>query len=363
MVAACGKRPVGLPFALISGAMEQRILHVVGPDQFLPPARQMAASAGSHFWQVPARTWIAGVRTAFRSELAQGYEHVIFHDAWGIEFLASTAAEQHRSVFLHTRYSFLDRAIPQWLRFAGTIFLHNERLVNREAQGLRWIPANRLPVLKYPLFPLRSKSVIQSKSTHLRIGLAGWLVRHRHRLDMWPDLLKHLQSSNVDFSVTVIGEGRGLRWLRRSLKQFPVRFVVCDDPTHFASILQDLDLMLTFSSLEVDSWALLQAAHAGLAVSFPMDNDDRAQQSFVDESRYLNFVPGNAEHAASRILSWWSTVSTGILLDLPDRIPRPDWDPALLRPSPQTPTASVPGWLPLNVYRAMRDYWLTGRFY
>lgn len=343
--------------------MVQRILHVAGPDQFLPPARQIACTEGSLFWQAPNTTWIGGVRTAFKAQLAKGVDHVVFHDGWGLEFLAACAATRHRSVYLHTRFSFLDRALPQWLRFAGTVFVHSDRLVDRNMQGLRWIPANRLPVLQYPSLPHSCPDSQPGRGSLLRIGLAGWLVRHRHRLDLWPDFLKLLQSLQVDFKVTVIGEGRGLRWLRKSLRQYPVEFIACDDPAHFAQLLSQLDLMLTFSSLEADAWALQQAANAGLAVSFPAEQYEADSGASALYDTALPFAPGQAEDAANRICDWWSRSGGRCRIDLAPANCTAHWDECALRPSPATPVSTVPGWLPLNVYRAMRDYWLTGKFY
>ncbi|MCD8482358.1 MAG: hypothetical protein LR015_06625 [Verrucomicrobia bacterium] len=343
--------------------MHDRVLHVAGPDQFLPPARQIASSLGHRFWQIPKCTFVRGARAAFREQLTSDTSCVVFHDGWGVEFLATTASQAQRAIYLHTRFSFLDRAIPQWLRFAGTIFLHSPALVNRTNDGLRWVPANRLPVLPYPTLAV-NRDKAHSSNPIFTIGVAGWLVRDRHRLDLWPDFLTRLQQAGIQFQVKVIGEGRGMRWLRKSLKKFPVAFVACPDTKDFVTVLGDLDVMVTFSLLESDSWAIQQANRLGVAVCYPVDAE-QSDPSSLGAGRVLSFPPGDAASAADAIVRWYRGHQQPEP-EFPTAAQSPElpslWDPSLLRPASLKPSSTLPGWLPLNVYQAVRDFWLSGKF-
>jgi glycosyltransferase involved in cell wall biosynthesis len=131
------------------------------------------------------------------------------------------------------------------------------------------------------------------------LGYAGRLEFAAKRVDRFPDLVRALQGTGVDFQLELVGEGPQAPWLRRRLA-FENRIVFHGrrDGESYWQVLRQWDAIVFLSDYEGLPNALLQGFSVGVLPVFPaIGTEGDAYVARVQPS--LLYAPGDMRSAAA----------------------------------------------------------------
>ena len=97
----------------------------------------------------------------------------------------------------------------------------------------------------------------------LRIGYAARLVKTQKRADLFPELIRHLESEKIHYELSIAGEGECVpqieEYLRQASLKGSVKLVGRVQKTKMPSFWNEQDIFLNFSEFEGTSLSMLEA--------------------------------------------------------------------------------------------------------
>lgn len=220
-------------------------------------------------------TWRDSITSA-RRKFRQRYDDirrdvVVYHNAWGLPFLADLDRAERRIVLLHSDLPTLDPMLKALPGFVDGILCVSEPLRESVRRHVAGLEDHRTVVIPYPV---RSHSIevsrVPLRDRPIRLGFVGRIVREQKRVDRLPRLCELLKASGLPFQFEVLGEGPDLPWLRKQLSAEPnVIFHGRKDGESYWETLGGWDVIIFVSDYEGLPISLLEALSAGVIPIYP----------------------------------------------------------------------------------------------
>lgn len=238
----------------------------------------------------------------------------VYHNGWGLPFLAAEDRADRRVVILHSDWPGLkDWMCYQASRIDGCLAV-SETLVEM-VQSVAGIPSERTAWLPYPITPPNDTFVLTPTppGQPLVLGFCGRVVVEQKRLDRLPELHRQLTKNGVTARWEVLGDGPYRDELTVRLPGDSVFHGRLSGRPYWQA-LERWDLMVFTSDYEGLPISLIEHyARGGLAV-FPRIGcgGDRYVEQVAPE---LLYTAGDLADAA-RAIRWYAGLGAGQILEL-----------------------------------------------
>ena len=258
--------------------------------------------------QVDALGWnwrwtISRMRPAFRSVLDHWPGRlVLYHNLWGLPFLADLDRAGRRVGFLHAYPPDLAASLRAAQGLIDGLITVSQAPFELAAQCLPELVPHRLHLVPLPIQP-PVREWIHPPLNHraLVVGYSGRVVKEDKRVDRLPQLARLLTQQGVDYRLEILGDGGDAAWLKR---QFPADASIVHHGMKtgaaYWEILAGWDVLVFVSDTEGTPISLLEGLSCGVIPIFPdIASNGAAYSRQVHAS--LVYPPGDLAAAARAI--------------------------------------------------------------
>lgn len=217
------------------------------------------------------RSTIRSARVRLRNCLKARDQTVIYHNCWGLPFLADLDRSHRRLGMLHSDWPGLAdclRSFPGWVDGMMVVSEPLRTLVQNVWPGL---PPDRIALVPYPIAPEGTDHAPPPlRGRPLVIGYCGRLIKAQKRVDRFPAFVALLDASALDYRLELLGDGPDGPKLRSALGAHPrVRFHGRLSGSTYWQTIRTWDAIVFLSEYEGLPLALLEAMAAGVIPVFP----------------------------------------------------------------------------------------------
>ncbi len=289
-------------------APERRTLSLFEAGGFTP---DNVAGLGLSWRNTPA-----GANARLRSAVARNPRGGVwvYHNGWGLPFLAGADDAERRVVVLHSDWPGLDRWLAEQRgRLDGLLAVSRPLL--RQAETQLSLPPERLGWLPYPVDPPTDTFVLTPTppGRPLVLGFCGRVIVEQKRLDRLPGLAQRVNGARLEARWEILGDGPYRPELAALLPANTVFHGRLSGPAYWRA-LERWDLMVFTSDYEGLPISLLETfARGGLAV-FPRigsGGDDYVERVAPE----LLYRAGDLDDAA-RAIRWFAERTPEQILEL-----------------------------------------------
>ncbi len=238
----------------------------------------------------------------------------VYHNGWGLPFLAGADDAERRLVVLHSDWPGLDHWLAQQRGRLDGLLAVSQPLLRLAATQLE-LPPERLGWLPYPIDPPADTFVLTPTppGRPLVLGFCGRVIREQKRLDRLPGLAQRVTAAGVEARWEILGDGPYRPALAAGLPTNTVFHGRLSGLAYWRA-LERWDLMVFTSDYEGLPISLLETfARGGLAV-FPRigsGGDDYVEQVAPE----LLYRAGELDDAC-RAIRWFAAQTPATILKL-----------------------------------------------
>jgi glycosyltransferase involved in cell wall biosynthesis len=247
------------------------------------------------------RTTLGQMRRAFGQAMQRhAGSVVIYHNGWGLPFLASQDAALRRIIYCHADPGYLAREIRASAgRVDGALGV-TPALIPAWKTVRPALDEARQCILPLPVTPPAAVVRQSSPTGEIVLGYAGRIEREQKRLDRLPELLRALDATGLRYRFELLGDGS----LRASLEKElagRVRFHGWRQGADYWRVLAGWDATLFFSDYEGSPIAMLEAMALGVLPFFPRIGGTMGDVYVPQVDRRCHYPAGNMSALASDI--------------------------------------------------------------
>jgi glycosyltransferase involved in cell wall biosynthesis len=221
-------------------------------------------------------TWrdcIASARRRFQNDAAPRPGGVaVYHNAWGVPFLADLDGSARRLSLIHTDSPEIQQVFQSQEGLVDGIMCVNEQLAAQARHSLPQFDPERIRVLPYPIsepnHAITKESALSGRP--IVLGYVGRVLKEQKRVDRLPRLCQTLDQQKIDYRFEILGDGDA----RPSLERFfrgnsRVVFHGRKEGESYWKILAGWDAVIYVSDYEGLPISLLEALSLGVMPIYP----------------------------------------------------------------------------------------------
>jgi glycosyltransferase involved in cell wall biosynthesis len=248
-------------------------------------------------------TWgdcIASTRRKFRRQIAAAETGVaVYHNAWGLPFLADLDGANRRLSLVHSDLPTLRGVFQSQSGLVDGILCVNDQL---KSQAQLWLPnfdPDRIAVLPYPIAPgMEYRPHPPLRSRRIVCGYVGRVIKEQKRVDRLPNLIRTLEQSGLDFRFEILGDGPARPWLERQFEGNPrIHFHGRLEGERYWRALRAWDAIVFVSDYEGLPISLLEAMSLGVLPIYPRIESGGDPYAAKVHSEFL-YQPGDLAQVA-----------------------------------------------------------------
>ncbi len=249
------------------------------------------------------RSTIYGMRRAYQTLMSQWPGRVcLYHNLWGVPFLADLDRASRRLGYLHSFTPRLEAELRAQRGLVDGLIAVSPAQCDLAVRCLPELGADRIRLLPLPIDP-PSTGFQQSAMANrpIVLGYSGRLVKSVKRVDRLPELVRELDKRGVNFRLELLGDGPDAGWLKEQFKLHPaVKFHGAQTGEAYWKILSHWDAILYVSDSEGTPVSLLEGLSVGVMPLFPrLPSGGTAYAQQVDPA--FLYEPGEMAQAAQII--------------------------------------------------------------
>ena len=217
------------------------------------------------------RSTIRGARGRFATARSSPTDCLAYHNCWGLPLFADGDRCQRRMGVLHTDFPGLPPCLQRWRGLLDGLLCVSQPLLDLARRELPELAGERLDWLPYPV----AGGVLEARQATLKgrplvLGFAGRLAFAQKRVDRFPELVRRLRETGLDFRLEFLGDGPQERWLRQRFAGDPrVTFHGRQAGDRYRDVLRRWDVVLYVSDYEGLPITLLEALACGVIPVYP----------------------------------------------------------------------------------------------
>ncbi len=247
---------------------------------------------------------ISAMRRAYRQRVA-GFSPMvsIYHNCWGMDWLADLDPAPARLGFLHSNLPRFRRFVRCFSRHADGFITINEQLLEKTRQCFKkgaepWIRLLPSPVTP-PSWALRQRAFPRDRTV---IGFSGRLESVQKRVDRLPALLDWLDRHLPGYEFEILGTGPDEPILREIFRNRPnVTFHGWIEGEDYWRILSRWKYIIFVSRYEGLPISLLEALACGVIPLYPDFHEGKDFPARIDPA--LLYPPGQPDALGQAILN------------------------------------------------------------
>ncbi|MBI4660979.1 MAG: glycosyltransferase [Verrucomicrobia bacterium] len=211
-------------------------------------------------------------RRSFSTRLAKDRNRfAVYHNLWGVPFLADLDRAERRIGLLHVYPRVLGNCLSANRGLLDGVLCVSEPLKTLVQQHLPELDPSRVAVVPLPISPC---PVVPRRppvgNRPIVIGFNGRLVKEQKRIDRLPGIVRALNQAGLNYRLEFLGNGPDQTWLERQWRGNPrVIFHGRRTGEDYWKILAGWDLILFTSDFEGLPLSLLEAMSAGVLPIYP----------------------------------------------------------------------------------------------
>jgi glycosyltransferase involved in cell wall biosynthesis len=218
------------------------------------------------------RSSVRRARVAFRRELASFRKpFAVYHNFWGLPFLADLDAADRRIAVLHSYAPVLRDYLKAEDGLVDGVLCVSDALKEVVFGHLPSLDRSRVVLLPLPIarcpFPVQHAAL---RDRPLVLGIAGRLQKEQKRIDRVPELVARLEREGLNFRLELLGTGPCERPLKRTFAGNPrVALLGHQAGEAYWKGLANWDVIIFTSEYEGLPLALLEAMSIGVLPIYP----------------------------------------------------------------------------------------------
>jgi glycosyltransferase involved in cell wall biosynthesis len=223
----------------------------------------------------------------------------VYHNCWGVPFLADLDGATRRLSYVHGIPPDMEACLQAQNGLLDGILAVSQAQLDLAARCLPKLSPERFCLVPLPINPKTGECPHSPlKNRPVTIGYSGRLVKAIKRVDRLPELVRCLSDAGVDFRLEILGSGCDGPWLK---KQFggnqKILFHGAKSGDDYWNILGSWDLQINSSDSEGTPVSVLEGLSCGVIPIFP-----RIDSGGVDYTRRVDpslvYKPGDMAAAA-----------------------------------------------------------------
>lgn len=220
------------------------------------------------------RTNIRKARQTFhRSESGARHDCCVYHDLWGMAFLADLDSCAIRLGAIHSHWPHLEHQLSQLDGFLDGVFCDSQAIADLAQKHIPSLNAERAIHLPVPIKTcppeLRTKRP-PLENRPLRLGFVGRVDHLQKRVERFIPLVKVLESKKITFELEFLGSGTAETELKQAFKgKKNIHFHGRQSGADYWNILSSWDFVVYTSDFEGSPLAMQEALNAGCIPVFP----------------------------------------------------------------------------------------------
>ena len=248
-------------------------------------------------WTIPR------MRRSFRGVMARWPGRtVVYHNLWGLPFLADLDQARRRLGYLHSNPPDMADSCRAQRGWVDGLIAVSAPQAELAAQCLPELGPERIRVVPLPICPPAGPFPHPPLGNRaLVLGYSGRLTRDIKRIDRLPALARQLSALGLAYRLELLGDGRDAAWLERQFDPgVPVVFHGLKSGAPYWDALAAWDVQVNVSDSEGTPVSLLEGLCAGVIPLFPhIPSGGVAYSRSVDPR--LIYSPGDMAGAAKTI--------------------------------------------------------------
>ncbi len=219
-------------------------------------------------------TWrhtIASARRRLAAARIDPSTTVVYHNAWGLPFLADLDRAQRRLSLLHSDLPQIRLILKSQPGLVDGLLCVSDTLQAEARNAWPDLASDRIGLVPYPIAPPGDPPARRPLAARpIVCGFVGRVVREQKRVDRLPQLCQALDQSGLDYRFEILGDGPDRVRLERQFQGHPqVLFHGRQQGADYWRILGRWDVVVFVSDYEGLPIALLEALSQGVLPIYP----------------------------------------------------------------------------------------------
>lgn len=254
------------------------------------------------------RTNILKARKAFKSsECGVTHDCCVYHDLWGMAFLADLDSCSLRLGAIHSHWPHLEHQLSQLDGFLDGVFCDSQAIADLAQKHMPSLSPERAIHLPVPIKTCPPD--LQSKRPPLgvrplRLGFVGRVDHLQKRVERFIPLVKVLETQKIPFELEFLGSGTAEPELKQAFRDKKhIHFHGRQSGSDYWRILSSWDFVIYTSDFEGSPLAMQEALNAGCIPIFPriQCGGDKVVENIHPE---LLYQPEDYASIASTLKAW-----------------------------------------------------------
>ncbi len=252
---------------------------------------------------------IQGARASFRQhEFDNQYDCCVYHDLWGLAFLADLDHCHYRIGAIHSHWPHLEFQLKQLDGFVDGVFCDSQALADLAIKCIPGLTPDRAIHLPVPIKtcpPKYRQTRTPLKGRPLKLGFVGRLDHLQKRVERFIPMVECLDQRGIQYELEFLGDGTARRTLENAFKgKDHIRMHGKKSGDDYWRILGTWDFVIYTSDFEGSPLAMQEALNAGCIPIFPRINC--GGDLVVEELHSSLLYPQEDYPAVASILMDWS---------------------------------------------------------
>ena len=239
---------------------------------FFDPTQNQKYKISGLNWS--GRTNIKSARSSFKkNETDKAYDCCIYHDLWGMAFLADLDHCHYRIGAIHSHWPHLEHQLRQLDGFLDGVFCDSQALADIAAENIPSLTPDRAVHLPVPIKtcpPEFQKPRPPMHDRPLKLGFVGRVDHLQKRVERFVPLTTCLDQNGIHYQLEFLGDGTGLKHLQQAFRSSEhVTFHGKKSGNQYWEVLGNWDFVIYTSDFEGSPLAMQEALNAGCIPIFP----------------------------------------------------------------------------------------------
>jgi hypothetical protein len=242
---------------------------------FFDPIQNQSKKVNGLNWT--GRTNIKTARSSFKkSEVDKHYDCCIYHDLWGMAFLADLDHCHYRIGAIHSHWPHLEHQLKQLDGFLDGVFCDSQALADLAIENIPSLTPDRavhlpVPIKTCPAEFQKPRAPLQDRP--LKLGFVGRVDHLQKRVERFVPLTSCLDKNAIQYELEFLGDGTGRKHLEKAFQQQThITFHGKKSGDQYWKILGEWDFVIYTSDFEGSPLAMQEALNAGCIPFFHRSN-------------------------------------------------------------------------------------------
>ena len=242
-----------------------------------------------------------------RNESGKSHDCCVYHDLWGLAFLADLDHCHHRIGAIHSHWPHLEYQLKQLDGFLDGVFCDSQALADIALKNIPSLTPDRAVHLPVPIktCPHEYRTTrLPLIDRQLKLGFTGRVDHLQKRVERFIPLVNALEMKGIQYELEFLGDGTGRKYLEKAFHtRENITFHGKKLGAEYWKIMGEWDFVIYTSDFEGSPLAMQEALNAGCLPIFPsiQCGGDLVVKEISED---LLYKPEDYQSIAYTLLDW-----------------------------------------------------------